>query len=366
MKLSKRSLALDSSGIRRVFDLAAKLEKPVNLSIGQPDFDVSEAAKQGAKAAIDEGKNGYTLTQGIPELRNALKAKYGISPSDTEIDLFVTCGVSAGIFLSYAALLDPGDEALIPDPFFCMYRDLALLMNAKPVYYNTYPRFRIRAEELEALVTPRTKLLVTMTPGNPTGVSITERERNDLIALARHYDLWILSDEIYESFSYDSLHAGFFGHYEKTIIVNGFSKSHGAPGWRVGYGIAPTTVVEAMLKIQQYSFVCSPSIAQWGMLRGMEEENADVSGEYRKKRDRIYEGLHDLFDVERPTGAFYIFPRAPKDKGQEFVERCIANNLLVVPGNVFSTRDSHFRISFAAPEDVIDKGVEILRKLMKS
>ena len=361
--LSKRTDKINSSGIRRVFDLAAKLKDPVNLSIGQPDFDAPPELRAAAALAIESKKNGYTVTQGIEPLRQKVRAKYGITDTKNH-DVFMSSGVSGGILLSYFALLDPGDEILIPDPFFCMYRDLAYLVNAEPVFFDTYPDFRYSAERIERAITPRTRAILVNTPGNPTGYAMAQTELDQIIELARARNLWLIFDEIYESFCYDQPHPQCFGRWEKTIILNGFSKSHGVPGWRAGYVVGPVEVIAAMLKVQQYTFVCTPSIVQSALNDTFDLDLTPYISGYRQKRDLIYSGLKDKFDVEKPGGAFYIFPRAPGGSGQAFIEKCIANNLLVVPGNAFSSQDSHFRISFSAPLSTIERGVEILNRLI--
>jgi len=365
---SKRAASIDSSGIRKVFDLAAKMKSPVNLSIGQPDFDAPDAVKQGAHRAIDSRKNSYTQTQGIAELRAKIQAEYGIAALGEKdgLDLFVSSGVSGGLLLSFSVLLDPTDEILVPDPYFCMYRDLALLLNAKPVYYDTYPNFKISAETIERAITPKTKAIIVCSPSNPTGYSLSSDELKEIVEVAKRAGIWVIYDEIYKLFCYDQPHAECLGLYDKSIILGGYSKSHGIPGWRIGYVIAPTAAVAQMIKIQQYSFVCSPSIVQWGMVDGVDLDLTAITADYRRKRDFIYDGLKDRYKVEKPGGAFYIFPEAPGGSGEAFVKTCIENNLLVVPGTVFSRTDSHFRISFAASMETLEKGLEILNSLAKN
>jgi aspartate/methionine/tyrosine aminotransferase len=363
--ISKRVQAIDASGIRRVFDLAAKLKDPVDLSIGQPDFDAADCVKESAKRAIGQGKNRYTVTQGIPELRAKIKQKYAalVPGSHDDIDVFVTAGVSGGLLLSYLALLDPGDEVLIPDPFFVMYRDLATILGIVPRYYDTYPDFRLSAQRLEAAITARTKVVIVNTPANPTGYACTQREVDDVVELARQKNLVLLYDEIYDIFCYDQPHAQCFGKYEKTVILNGFSKSAGVPGWRMGYVVAPRDVVSQMLKIQQYSIVCAHSASQWAMLDAMDIDTTSITADYRTKRDFIVSALADRFEFVTPSGAFYLFPVAPGGSGQQFVEKCIEANLLVVPGNVFSRKDTHFRISFSGSMKTLERGAEILNRL---
>ena len=361
--LAKRTKIIDSSGIRKVFDLAAKLENPVNLSIGQPDFDVPEEIKEIGIKSIREGFNSYTVTQGIPELRDAVCEQYRDRHGVEFEDILITSGVSGGLTLAFIALVEEGDEVLLTDPYFVMYKHLANLFGGKPVFLDTYPDFAVSPEKLEEKVTQRTKMLVLNSPANPTGRVYSGDELREIAEFARRHDLLVISDEIYDHFIYDEPHETFAKYYEKTLLLNGFSKSSAMTGWRVGYAAGPHEVVESMKTLQQYSFVCAPSFAQKA---GVAALNLDISrqiDQYRAKRDLIYEGLRGHFEVEKPGGAFYIFPKAPGGDGVKFVEKAIADNLLIIPGNVFSEQNSHFRISFAAPDETIRQGVEILQKL---
>ncbi|NQU07620.1 MAG: pyridoxal phosphate-dependent aminotransferase [Candidatus Abyssubacteria bacterium] len=361
--LAKRTKMIDSSGIRKVFDLAAKLENPVNLSIGQPDFDVPEEIKEIGIKSIREGFNSYTVTQGIPELRDAVCEQYRDRHGVEFEDILITSGVSGGLTLAFIALVEEGDEVLLTDPYFVMYKHLANLFGGKPVFLDTYPDFAVSPEKLEEKVTQRTKMLVLNSPANPTGRVYSGDELREIAEFARRHDLLVISDEIYDHFIYDEPHETLAKYYEKTLLLNGFSKSSAMTGWRVGYAAGPHEVVESMKTLQQYSFVCAPSFAQKA---GVAALNLDISrqiDQYRAKRDLIYEGLRDHFEVEKPGGAFYIFPKAPGGDGVKFVEKAIADNLLIIPGNVFSEQNSHFRISFAAPDETIRQGVEILQKL---
>ncbi|MBP9838337.1 MAG: pyridoxal phosphate-dependent aminotransferase, partial [Proteobacteria bacterium] len=302
------------------------------------------------------------LTQGIPELRKKIQNLYGYQDTE-DYNCLITSGVSGGIMLAYLAMLDPGDEILIPDPYFVMYRDLATLINAKPVCYNTYPDFTIREEELEKSVSPKTKAIIISSPGNPTGCAMTASEIDVLVSFAKKHQIWIIFDEIYRSFCYDGEHLNCFKKYPNTLILNGFSKSHGVPGWRIGAAVGPNAIINEMIKLQQYTFVCTPSIVQWGLLEAFEIDFSKKLAEYKEKRDFIYNNLKDKYEIVKPSGAFYLFPAAPGGDGNQFVEKCIENNLLLVPGSVFSTRNSHFRLSFSAPMAQLERGVEVLRKL---
>jgi aspartate/methionine/tyrosine aminotransferase len=365
---SKRSKSIDTSGIRRMFELGASLKDPINLSIGQPAFDALPEMREAAVAAINDRKSGYTVTEGIAPLRTEIlkhhEARDQISLKD--YDVLVTAGVSGAFLLSYFALLDPSQEILIPDPFFGMYRDLARLVSATPVSYDTYPTFRISVERLESLVTPQTKAIVVNTPANPTGVALTQDEVDEIIDFAKRHDLWVLFDEIYSLFTYDFKPPVCFNGYEKVILLNGFSKSHGVPGWRLGYVIASKDVIAELKKVQQYTIVCAPSVLQWSAVKGISLGLDPIVKDYQKKRDIIYDALKDSFEVVRPEGAFYIFPKAPAQNAQEFAMKCLKHNLLVVPGNVFSARDTHFRISFSVPDEVLYRGIEVLGDILKN
>ncbi len=362
MELAERTKRIDSSGIRKVFALAANMTDPVNLSIGQPHFDVPESIKEVAIQAIRDGRNSYTLTAGIPELRERLLERYRQRRIEAE-DVIITSGASGGILLCFLALLNEGDEIIIPDPYFVMYKHLANFIGAKPVYVDTYPDFQLDPAKIEAAITPRTKMILLNSPNNPTGVVYTEAVLRGVMEVAAKHGLTILTDEIYDCFLYDSKPISIAEWYPNTIVLSGFSKSAAMTGWRVGYALAPKAVVAAMANIQMYSFVCAPSFAQWAALAVLDEDTSANEDDYRRKRDLIYGGIKDRYEVTKPGGAFYIFPKAPSDDGDSFVQEAIGNNLLVVPGSVFSERKTHFRISFAAEDREIGRGIEILNRL---
>lgn len=363
VKLAQRTTRIDSSGIRKVFALAADLKDPVNLSIGQPHFDVEDIVKDAAIDAIRDGKNSYTLTAGLPPLREKIKQSYTERNWPDLGDVMITSGVSGGILLSLMALLDEGDEIILPDPFFVMYKHLVNFIGAKPVYLDTYPDFQMHPDKVASLVTPRTKAILLNSPGNPTGVVYSEDVVKGIVEVAQKQDLVLISDEIYESFLYDGDLVSPGAMYPNTLVLGGFSKSAAMTGWRMGWAYGPKDLIGAMLNIQMYSFVCAPSIAQHACLKAFDLDMAPRCDEYRGKRDRIYNGLKDHFNVVKPGGAFYIFPEAPGGDGDAFVKKAIENNLLIVPGSVFSERKTHFRISYAAEDSTIDKGIEILQRL---
>jgi aspartate aminotransferase/aminotransferase len=194
-------------------------------------------------------------------------------------------------------------------------------------------------------------------------VTASERQLRAVAELAHKRGIALVSDEIYSRFMYDEPFTSPASFNDQTLVIDGFSKSHAMTGWRVGYVHGPSEIIRTMLKIQQYSFVCAPQPAQWGALRAMEVDLGGHIDDYRRKRDLIVEGLAGHYEISRPGGAFYLFPKAPIDSGMEFVERAIARGLLIIPGNIFSNRDTHFRISFAASDETLRRGVDVLRKL---
>lgn len=363
--LADRMDRIDASGIRKVFALAAKLKDPVNLSIGQPDYDVDEAAKDIAIESIRSGFNGYTQTWGIQELREACSAYYDRTFGTPLDNVMITSGVSGGLFLSLLATVNPSDEVLFADPYFVMYKHLVSLLGGVPVPIDTYPDFKLTPETLTAAITPKSKVLILNAPSNPTGVTLTGDELQALADAASQHNLLVISDEIYEGLTYDHARASMVGRLDNLIVLNGFSKLAAMTGWRVGYAAGPEDVIQAMNTLQQYTFVCAPSIAQKAAVKALELDHSAKVDAYRKKRDIAYEGLKALgLKVTRPGGAFYIFPEAPQGDGDAFVKKAIENNLLIIPGSVFSERATHFRVSFAAEDSVIQKGMDLLKALL--
>jgi aspartate aminotransferase/aminotransferase len=364
--VSRRALAVDASGIRKVFDLAAKMKDPINLSIGLPDFDVPDAVKEAAISAIRQGNNRYTQTQGIAPLRQRISADLSKEFGRAMGDVLITSGVSGGLMLAILSIVDPGDEVIFLDPYFVMYKHLVTMAGGKPVIVDTYPDFKFPVANVEAAITPRTKLLILNSPANPTGTVMTESEVMAAVEIARKHDLLILSDEIYEPILYDMARGlpSPAKHYDNTLVLRGFSKSHAMTGWRIGYAAGPEPILAQMAKLQQYTFVCAPSPLQYAALAAMDVDMSAHVDAYRRKRDIISDGLSGKFELVRPSGAFYIFPKAPGEStASEFVAEAIKNNVLIIPGNVFSERDSHFRISYATTDEKLKQGCEILRSL---
>jgi len=390
--VSSRARAIDASGIRRVFDLGAKLKDPNNLSIGQPDFPVPRAVKDAAVRAILEDRNGYTQTGGIPELRARiiadLKDDLGwdasgpVSGGGDHASMIVTAGTSGGLMLAFLALLEPGDEVIVPDPYFVAYPHLATMCGARAVRCDTYPDFKLTAARVAPLITERTKIVLVCSPGNPTGVVMSGSEQRELLELCRARGILLVSDEIYDLFCFDEARtqrdsvgrlrcpsaAREPGAWDHVLVVRGFGKTYGVTGWRMGYVAGPRVIVDQIAKMQQYSYVCAPSPAQWGCVEALSQDMGTVVADYQARRDYVVSRLREVTEISAPGGAFYAFPKVPERLGisaSAFVERCIEKNTLVIPGSAFSSRDTHIRLSFATTRTQLERGLDVIVGLMR-
>ena len=375
-RIAERMKQLDASGIRKVFDLAAKMSNPINLSIGQPHFDVPDEVKSEAIAAIKKGFNKYTQTQGIAELRQAVaqivKEEIGwdvaieAEPSRDSKTCLITSGTSGALLLAFMVLINPGDEVILLDPYFVMYKHLVNLVGGKAVIVDTYPDFLPDPQRIADAMTERTKLMVINSPCNPTGQVYHADLLKEIAQLAAGRDLLIISDEIYNLFCYDTPFCSTASFYDDTLILRGFSKSYAMTGWRLGWCAGPADILEKMAMLQQYSFVCAPSPAQVAGVAALKCDMSEQVAQYRRKRDMVYQALAEPFGLIKPAGAFYAFVPAPKGmSGTDFVSLAIENNVLIIPGNVFSQKDTHFRLSYATSDEKLQEGLEILVKLAK-
>jgi len=363
--ISQRADAFEASGIRRVFDLAAQLTNPINLSIGQPDFDVPEAAKKALIDAINSKKGGYTPTQGLAVLQDTLKKQIDEKFRHSDRSVFIASGTSGALVLTLLVTVDPGDEVIFFDPYFVMYDALVKMVGGVPVTVSAYPHFKYDIQRLSDAITPKTKAILFNSPTNPTGMVATREEVKAVAELAAKHDILLVSDEIYSAFCFQEFVSP-AEYNPQTLVLDGFSKSHGMPGWRVGYAHGPKELIEQMLKFQQYTFVCSPHVGQLGALAALDVDMSPQIDSYRKRRDMIYEALKDDYEINKPEGAFYMFPKAPWGTGMEFVEKAVTEySMLIIPGNVFSSQDTHFRISYSATEATIQRGIEAFKKLAK-
>lgn len=363
--ISDRLHNIDASGIRKVFDLAASMTDPINLSIGQPHYDTPQEIKDALCQAVADGKNAYSQTQGIAPLLELLQSDVEARYDHSNRQAFVTSGTSGALMLALCSLVNPGDEVIVFDPWFVMYKHLTTLAGGNVVQVSTYPDFRIQMDAVRSAITDRTRVILFNSPANPTGAVASAEEVRALAELAAEHDIALISDEIYRLFCYDDEFRSPAEWNEETIVIDGFSKSHSMTGHRLGYVHGPDFVIQQMMKLQQFTFVCAPHPVQWA---GVTAWDLDMSGraeEYRAKRDLIISELQDDFEIHGGQGAFYLFLKAPWGTGTEFVAEAIRNNLLIIPGNVFSEQDTHFRISYAAEDDTIKRGAEVLRQLAR-
>jgi len=364
--IADRMRRIEASGIRKAFALAATVKEPINFSIGQPDFDVPESIKEEAIKAIREGQNKYSQTSGDGLLRERISERVKDEFGWERPAVLVTSGVSGGLLLAFMALVNPGDEVIIPDPYFVIYKHVVNLLGGKCVFVDSYPDFELPVEQIAERISEKTKLIIVNSPCNPSGAVYSGERIKALAELARENDIIVLTDEIYEKFCYDAGFTSLASYYEKTILLRGFGKSYAMTGWRLGYAAAEerlSDVLDEMTKIQQYTFVCAPTPLQKAAVAALDCDVSEQVKPYRKKRDLVYEGLRDKFELVKPQGAFYAFVKSPDGSATQFVEKAIKNKVLIIPGKVFSEKDTHFRISYATSDDKIQQGVEVLRSL---
>jgi len=364
--LADRTYKIDASGIRKVFALAASLKDPVNFSIGQPDFDVPEELKQVAIDAINKGMNSYSQTAGDTgfneKISKQVTQQFGWKTPST----IVTSGVSGALLLAFMSLINPDDEIIIPDPYFVIYKHVINMLGGKCVFVDSYPDFKLPVQKIADAITDRTKLIILSSPCNPTGMVYSVEETKAIAEVAAQKNIIVMSDEIYEKFCYDGPCPSIADYYKKTLLMKGFSKAYAMTGWRLAYVAADEClqpVIETMTKLQQYTFVCAPTPFQQAAIAALDYDMTDYVKAYAKKRDLLYNGLKDKFELNRPQGAFYAFVKAPGANATEFVKKAIENNLLVIPGSVFSEKDTHFRISYATTDEKILKGIDILNSM---
>lgn len=361
--LSERIVDIPFSGIRKFFDIAAEMQDVISLGVGEPDFDTPWHIRDEGIYSLEKGRTAYTSNAGLKELKmeiaKYLERRFEVS-YDYDTEMMITVGGSEAIDLAMRAMLDPGDEVLIPQPSYVSYVPCAALANGTPVIINLQEEneFRLTAEELRNAITSKTKLLVLPFPNNPTGAIM---ERKDLEAIAEviiEHDLFVLSDEIYGELTYLDRHvtiASLSGMRERTVLINGFSKAYAMTGWRLGYACAPRVILEQMLKIHQYAIMCAPTTSQYAAVEAVRNGDADVAQmreEYNGRRRYLMHRFQEMgLSCFEPFGAFYAFP-CIKEFGMssdEFATRMLQEEkVVVVPGTAFGDCGEGFlRISYA-------------------
>lgn len=355
--------AIPPSGIRRFFDLAQGRPGVISLGVGEPDFPTPWSAREAAIHAVEHGATTYTSNAGLLELRAAvctdLAARYGVT-YHPENECVITSGVSEGLDLTLRALLNPGDEVIVPEPCYVAYAPCVAFAGGVPVPVTLDPAeaYRLDPTIIGTAVTERTKAVLFGSPSNPTGSAQSAADLSALTALAVEHDLWLLSDEIYDRLTYDGIHtpaSASTGAWERTVLLGGFSKSYAMTGWRVGYVCAPEPLARLMNRIHQYTMLCAPHMSQVAALeaiRTAQDEVEEMVADYDRRRRLFVKGLEELgLTCPQPGGAFYAFPsiRSTGMTSQAFAEGLLAReNVAVVPGDVFGTSgEGHVRCSYA-------------------
>ena len=366
--LSRRVQSFPPSGIRRIFDLANR-PGVISLAIGEPDYDTPIHIREAAKAALDRCETHYASNLGLPELRRAVAERMARQchvPVNPETEVIITLGGSEALYLAMAATLDPGDEVLLPDPGFMAYASQALACDARPVPYRLLLEngFYPDMDEVESLVTPRTKMLLLNSPGNPTGQLFPEEVLLRFAALAERHNLLVVSDEVYDAIVYDGRSATAFASLPwmrpRTITINSLSKTYAMTGWRIGYAVAPASVVQGMMKIHQIVAACAPTMLQSAAVAAIQEDQdfvAQMVTEYQARRDMITDLLNQVpgFRCLKPEGAFYAFPdiRGTGMSSSDLCELLLTEaKVACVPGQVFGAQGEGFlRISYATSRE---------------
>ena len=380
--LSQTVQDIKPSGIRKYFDLLEGRKDVISLTVGEPDFVTPWHIRVAAMESLERGKTYYTSNAGTMELRNTIsgymKRRFTLD-YDAKTEVIVTVGGSEAIDMTVRALVNPGDEVIVPQPAFVCCGPIAELAGGVPVIINTKEenKFKLTAEELKAAITPKTKLLVLPYPNNPTGAIMTREDLEPIAEVLRGTDIMILSDEIYAELTYGREHfsiAQLDGMHERTIIASGFSKAYAMTGWRMGYTCAPAPITKQMLKIHQYAIMCAPTMSQFAAIEAMKNGDEDVAmmrAEYNRRRRYLVGGLRGIgIDCFDPEGAFYVYPNISGYgmTSEQFCERLLnETGVAIVPGSAFGDCGEGFaRISYAYSVEHIAKALDRLEKFVKS
>ncbi len=363
--LSKEIVTIEPSGIRKFFDIASEMDDVISLGVGEPDFDTPWHIRDEGIYSLEKGRTFYTSNSGLTELRmeitRYLKRRFRLD-YDYKTETLITVGGSEAIDIAMRTMLDPGDEVLIPQPSYVSYEPCCILAGGKPVIIELQAEndFRLTKEQLEAAITPKTKLLVLPYPNNPTGAVMEREDLEEIAEVIRAHDLFVLSDEIYAELTYveGQEHvsiASLPDMKERTIVINGFSKSHAMTGWRLGYACGPHVILEQMLKIHQFAIMCAPTNSQYAAIDALKNGDEDVAmmcGQYDARRRYLMYAFKEMgLDCFEPFGAFYVFPciREFGMTSDEFATKLLmTEKVAVVPGSAFGKSGEGFiRISYA-------------------
>ena len=361
--LSKKVTGIAPSGIRKFFDVVSEMPDAISLGVGEPDFDTPWRIREEGIYTLEKGKTFYTSNAGLKELKieicKYLDRKVQVS-YDYRNEVIVTVGGSEGIDIALRAMLDPGDEVLIPQPSYVSYLPCTVLADGVPVVIPLQEKneFKLTAKELEAAITPKTKILVMPFPNNPTGAIMTREDLEPVVEVVKKHDLFVITDEIYSELSYKEEHvsiASFPGMKERTILINGFSKGFAMTGWRLGYACGPKEIIAQMVKIHQYAIMCAPTNSQYAAVEALRNCDAEVQemreAYNQRRRFLVSEFKRMKLQCFEPFGAFYIFPSIQEFgmTSEEFATRLLAEEkVAVVPGSAFGECGEGFlRISYA-------------------
>ncbi|MCK1992671.1 aminotransferase A [Peribacillus muralis] len=359
------------SGIRKFYNMVAEIEGTISLTIGQPDFPTPMHIKEAAKQAIDQDHTVYTHNAGYLELREAASEyvmdKYKLSYNPAN-EVIVTTGASEGIDITFRTILTPGDEVILPGPVYPGYEPIIKMCGAVPIYADTTKNgFRLTADIIEKYITDQTRCIVLPYPSNPTGVTLSAKELQDIAELVRGKDIFILADEIYSELVFDQEHVSIATFLkEQTIVLNGLSKSHSMTGWRIGLLFAPVAISKHILKVHQYNVTCAASISQRAALAALtagKDDAIPMKEEYARRREYVYRRLQSMkLEIVKPNGAFYFFIKLPEGypTSLDFCLRLVKKEkVAVVPGDAFSPLgEGYFRLSYAYSMDTLEKALD--------
>ena len=381
-RISPTVQALPASGIRRFFDIVAEMKGVISLGVGEPDFVTPWHIRESCMYGLKRGYTSYTSNYGLLELREEIaqliQRRHDITYNPRD-QVLVTVGVSEALDLAMRALLAPGDEVLIPEPCYVSYKACVHLAGGKPVPVATSAaqEFKVRAADLEALLTPRTKVLMMGFPNNPTGAIMNREDLLELALFAEKHDLIVISDEIYGDLTYEGEHVSFAslpGMQERTLLLNGFSKAYAMTGWRIGYALGHAELIGAMNKIHQYAMLCAPITAQIAALEALrhgDKQMQQMVAEYNNRRRLMVNGFRRMgLECFEPKGAFYIFPSIKKTglTSLEFAEQLLkAEKVALVPGDAFgASGEGHVRCSYAAGSAQLAEALERIERFVNT
>lgn len=379
--LSQTITTIPPSGIRKFFDIVSEMKDAISLGVGEPDFDTPWHIREEGIFSLEKGQTFYTSNAGLKELKieicNYLERRFGVS-YDFADECMVTVGGSEAIDIALRAMLDPGDEVLIPQPSYVSYPPCTILAGGVPVSIQLEEKdqFRLTKEKLLAAITPKTKVLILPFPNNPTGSIMELEDLKEIAEVIEEHDLYVISDEIYSELTYTGNHvtiASLPGMRERTVLINGFSKSYAMTGWRLGYACAPKVILQQMLKIHQFAIMCAPTTSQYAAveaLRNGDEDVAEMREAYDERRRYLVKAFNDMgMDCYEPQGAFYVFPCIKRFgmSSDEFALKLLEEEkVAVVPGTAFGgCGEGYLRVSYAYSLKNLQKAMERIERFCK-